>query len=112
MVKIGVSVFMAILIIMGAAYSYGQDKVDEWQVKTARGRVSDKDWVGNLIVIDTGSDTLTIKVMDSTTIMCGIQKETLNEVVIGDNVVVKYYDAGVEGLKAINIDDRNTGNAW
>ena len=68
--------------------------------------------MASLIVVNTYDDSLTIKVTDSTRIMNGTERETINELEIGDNVVVKYYDAGFAGLKAISVDDKNQGNAW
>jgi len=110
--KVGIVIFMVIAGIMAATFSYCQDQPEAWQIKTASGTVSDKDFVGSTLVVNTGDDTLTVAITDSTRIMNGAEKETINELDIGDNVVVKYYDAGLAGLKAISIDDRNSGNAW
>ena len=112
MVKLRVSILMTLAVIMAATFSYCQDEPEAWQIKTAYGTISDKDFVSSLIVVNTSDDSLTIKLMDSTRIMNGIEKETINELDIGDNVVVKYYDAGLTGLKAISVDDKNQGNAW
>jgi hypothetical protein len=101
-----------ILEIIAVTPSYCQDEPEAWQIKTASGTISDKDFVASLIVVNTYDDSLTIKVTDSTRIMNGTERETINELEIGDNVVVKYYDAGFAGLKAISVDDKNQGNAW
>jgi len=111
-VKIYLSIFVILLVVMTAVFSYGEDNPEAWQVKTAKGWISQKDWVGSVIAVNTGDDTLTMKVVDATMIFNGTEKETLADLEIGDNVVVKYYDAGFEGLKAISIDDRNAGNTW
>ncbi len=112
MAKIGIIIFMIMAGIMTVIPSYGQEEPESWQIKTASGTISQTDFVGSLIVVNTSDDSLTITVTDSTRIMNGIEKETINELEIVDNVVVKYYDAGLAGLKAINIDDKNSGNAW
>ena len=112
MAKIRVYILMILAVIMAATFSYCQDEPEAWQIKTARGWISQKDWVGSVIAVNTGDDTLTMKVVDATRIFNGTEKETLADLEIGDNVVVKYYDAGFEGLKAISIDDRNAGNTW
>jgi len=110
--KIGVFILTIMTGIMAATFSYCQDEPEAWQIKTASGTVNQTDYVGSLVVVNTSDDSLTITVTDSTRIMNGTERETINELDIGDNVVVKYYDAGLAGLKAISIDDRNSGNAW
>jgi hypothetical protein len=72
-------------------------------IKEAHGVIKTFDWVGSLLVVDTGGDDLSLVVSRETTFKKRDNQLLFSEINLNDIVVVKYYDCGFAGLKAISV---------
>jgi hypothetical protein len=80
-----------------------QTKPKVCDVREAGGKVTVLDWVGSLLVVGTGIDELSLVVSKETVFRNSQRKLIFSEINLNDVVVVKYYDCGFAGLKAISV---------
>lgn len=73
-------------------------------IRKASGAVSTFDWVGELLVVDTGGDALALVVSKETTFKRRGRPIVFSDINLNDAVVVEYYDCGFVGLKAISVN--------
>lgn len=110
MIKAVVIIFLMMAGIAAVVPSYCQDDPEAWQIKTTQGSIVQIEVIGQLITVSTFDDQLTLFVPDSARIFRGTENISIDDLEISDNVTVKYYDAGVAGLKVVSIEDKNLGN--
>lgn len=70
---------------------------------TVTGMVTAIDWVGSVLVVNTGGDDLSLVVSRETVIKQGVSEISLGEINQNDAVNVKYFDCGFAGLKAVTV---------
>jgi hypothetical protein len=94
--------FGACMFVLSNAMAQ-QDNLKSCDIRTVTGVVSTFDWVGSLLVVDTGVDALSLVVSRETTFRKRERQIMFSEVNLNDAVAVKYYDCGFAGLKAISV---------
>ena len=82
---------------------HSQNEFERREIQVARGVVSSTDWVGSILVVNTGGDEITLTVPDNTIILKGGRRISFAEVNQNDNVTVEFYDDHFAGLKVISI---------
>jgi len=88
------------------SFSQAQENA-QTQLMTASGKVASLDWVGSLLAVDAGGDTITFVVDNKAKVTKGTNEMTLAEINQSDNVTVQYYDGGFKGLIAVTISVNN-----
>ena len=103
LMKMGIIVFLAALILCTACNSYCDDSGRE--LKTFRGSVMEIDWVGSLLTVE-GMDEITFYVPPGTRIINGVEKVSLSDIEQNENVLIKYYDdpSGTPKAASISIE--------
>ena len=72
-------------------------------IKKAYGQVSMVNWVGSLLVVDTGIDELSLVVSKETKFTKRGRQIMFSDINLSDAVTIEYYDCGFAGLKAISV---------
>ena len=109
MKKIRKLVFIGAIVIFGTCIFVlsnamaQQAQPKSCDIRRADGNVSALDWVGSLLVVDTGVDELSLVVSRETTFRKRERQIIFSEVNLSDAVIVEYYDCGFAGLKAISV---------
>lgn len=78
--------------------------------KTVRGKAGEIDFVGSTLVLSVNGQAMLFSVTDEASIYRASEKIFLNDIEIGDDLTVKYYDSDSEPYKVISIIDNNLGN--
>jgi len=98
------------LIFAPCAYGNGQNGQANKPIQIVRGYISGINWVGSRLTIRwlqpngvTVYDDMTFSVPGGAKITRNGESITLSDVQIGDNIKVEYVDAGLAGLRALNI---------
>jgi len=109
------NILMFLIIFLGlifapCAYGNGQNGQASKPIQIVRGHISGINWVGSRLTIRwlqpngvTVYDDMTFSVPRDAKITRNGESITLSDVQIGDNTKVEYVDAGLAGLRALNI---------
>ncbi len=100
-----VVIFLYSISMVVPSYTMAQqDKTRSCDIKKIYGNVATFNWVGSLLVVDTGPDQLSLVVSKSTVFTKRGVKIMFSDINLSDAVVVEYFDCGFAGLKAISVN--------
>jgi hypothetical protein len=109
MIRFTKGILLAAIVLFGAVLFIPcrvmaqEDPSKQCVYMAATGTVSAVDWVGNLLVVNTGGDDLSLVVDRDTVFKKGSSNITFAEVNQVDSVTVKYTDCNFAGLKAVSV---------
>jgi len=98
-----VLLFGACMFVLSHAMAQ-QPQPSSCDIKELQGTVETFDWVGSLLVVDAGFDTVSLVVSRETKFSKRGQRVMFSDLNLNDFVNVKYYDCGFAGLKAISVN--------
>lgn len=103
--------FLALLMsVFVVSFSYCQELTGDRQTQTVDGSVTQTDFVGSTVLVNTIGGQLTFTVSNDTVIKRGTEKIGLEDIEIGDPVTVEFYTPSPATYVAVAIIDNNMGN--
>ncbi len=106
MKKLFIIFALCLLGLSPVSFSQAQENAQP-QLMSANGTVISLDWVGSLLAVDCGGDTVTFVVADKAKVIKATSEIMLADINQSDYVTVQYYDGGFKGLIAVAISVNN-----
>jgi preprotein translocase subunit YajC len=99
--------FALLTVVCVATLAYCQEIAANRQITTISGTLSEVDFVGSTIVVDTGGEQVELSVPDDVMITAGSEKLGLVDLGETDPVTVEYYSPSSDQHIAVSIVDNN-----
>jgi len=103
-------IFVAMISLYPLNLSYCQQQVQDYDRREISGTVAQTDFVGGEIVVTTYKGDITFFCDDNTKIIRGTELIALEDIDIGDPVLMVYYIDATGKYVALTITDSNLGN--
>ena len=101
------SALFVIISLSVLSLAWAQDASECRDTKAISGNIVRMDWVGSILVVNTGGDEMTFTLPDGVKVLKSGKEVSVNDMNLNDNVTVHYCDLSFAGLKAVSIADEN-----